>query len=144
MYVFGSGILIGFFTGFITGYLVNFMWNVYNRYKISKNTQKALAQEIFTLYSSKLFDMVYAELENGKIKIQDTNELLIISHDIIQISNDYNKKFKIIMQNGTPIIKVIDDTYINNEKFVKVLKFLNKNNIELTISTNNKLVEIEK
>jgi hypothetical protein len=146
MFVYLSGVLIGFLTGFVSGYSFNFMWNVYNRYKISKNTQKALAQEIFTLYSSKLFDMVYGELESGKIKMPDANELFIVSHDIIELSKDYNKKFKVIMKKGVPIIKILDDKYLKDERVIKVLGFLTKNDIELTLSTStshNQVFEIE-
>jgi len=139
MFQFISGLLCGFLGGFTTGYLFNFLWNIYNRYKINgKNTQKALAQEIFTLYSSRIFDVVYTGMENNTFKIPDLNELLVVSNDIIDISKDYNNKFKVIMKKGSPVIKINDDSYLQDKKFVKVLKFLNKNDIEITLLKSDK------
>ena len=138
MYTFLSGIFCGFLTGFLAGYSINFFSNVYKNYKLCNNKNKAIAQELFTIYSKNIFNNLYDELESNNIELPELGEIINISHDISDLLKDYNKKFKIVLKKGVPIIQLIDNSYLKNEKFIHVLDFFTKNDIEITINKNDK------
>ncbi len=143
MYTYMGGLFLGFLTGFVSGYSLNFCINVYKNYKISKNKSKAMAQELFTIYSKTVFDNLYDELESNNIKLPELGEIVNISTDISDLLKDYNKSFKVVIKKGVPIIQLIDNKYIQNKKVVRVLEFLNKNEIEITINKNDKPLKIK-
>ncbi len=143
MYTYIGGLFLGFLTGFVSGYSLNFCINVYKNYKISKNKSKAMAQELFTIYSKTVFDNLYDELESNNIKLPELGEIVNISTDISDLLKDYNKSFKVVIKKGVPIIQLIDNKYIENKKVIRVLEFFNKNEIELTINKNDKPLKIK-
>jgi hypothetical protein len=143
MYSYFSGLFIGFLTGFVSGYSFNFCINVYKNYKTSKNKSKAMAQELFNIYSKTLFENIYDELETNNIQLPELGEIVNISNDISDLLKDYNKSFKIVIKKGVPVIQLIDNKYIQNKKVVRVLEFLNKNEIEITINKNDKPLKIK-
>ena len=143
MYNFLSGIFLGFLTGFVSGYSINFCWNVYKNYKQSNNKSKAVAQELFTIYSKSIFDNLYDELETNNIELPELGQIVNISYDISELLKDYNKKYKIVIKKGVPVLQMIDNSYLNNEKLVKVLEFFNKNDIEITINKNDKPLKLK-
>ncbi len=143
MYTYMGGLFLGFLTGFVSGYSLNFCINVYKNYKISKNKSKAMAQELFTIYSKTVFDNLYDELESNNIKLPELGEIVNISTDISDLLKDYNKSFKVVIKKGVPIIQLIDNKYIENKKVIRVLEFFNKNEIELTINKNDKPLKIK-
>ena len=131
--------LIGFVCGFISAYSYMFINNIYIKYKKNKNTQKAITEQIFNMYSKRMFNLIYHEIESNlansseQINYNDIFDIFIIANDILDVSKQYNKKFKIIIKNGTPTIKILDESYLNNKQFVNILQFLNQNSIELNI-----------
>ena len=143
MYTFLSGIFLGFLTGFVSGYSINFFSNVYKNYKLNKNKSKAMAQEIFTIYSKSIFDNLYDELDSNNIELPELGQIINVSHDISDLLKDYNKKYKIIIKKGVPVLQMIDNSYLKNEKFVRVLEFFNKNDIEITINKNEKPLKLK-
>ena len=144
MYNFLTGIFLGFLTGFVSGYSINFFSNVYKNYKQNNNNKsKAVAQELFTLYSKSIFDNLYDELESNNIELPELGEIINVSHDISDLLKDYNKKFKIVIKKGVPILQMIDNSYLKNEKFVRILEFFNKNDIEITINKNDKPLKLK-
>ncbi len=143
MYNFFGGIFLGFLTGFVSGYSFNFLKNVYKNYKISNNKSKAVAQELFTIYSKSIFDNLYNELESNNIELPELSQIINVSHDIADLLKEYNKKFKVVIKKGVPVIQLIDNKYIDNKKFVHVLEFFNKNDIEITINKNDKPLKLK-
>ena len=143
MYNFLGGIFVGFLTGFISGYSFNFFLNVYRNYKVSNNKSKAIAQEIFTVYSKSIFDNLYNELETNNIELPELGQIINVSHNISDLLKDYNKKFKIVIKKGVPVLQMIDNSYLKNEKLVNVLEFFNKNDIEITIQKNDKPLKLK-
>jgi hypothetical protein len=143
MYNFLGGLFVGFLTGFVSGYSFNFLSNVYKNYKVSNNKSKAVAQEIFTVYSKSIFDNLYDELETNNIELPDFGQIINVSHDISDLLKDYNKKFKIVIKKGVPILQLIDNSYLKNQKVVNVLEFFNKNEIEITIQKNDKPLKLK-
>ncbi len=143
MYSYFGGLFIGFLTGFVSGYSLNFCINVYKNYKISKNKSKAMAQELFNVYSKTLFENIYDELETNNIKLPELGEIVNISTDISDLLKDYNKKFKVVIKKGVPVLQMIDNSYLKNEKVIRVLQFFNKNEIEITINKNDKPLKIK-
>ncbi len=143
MYSYFSGLFVGFLTGFVSGYSINFCINVYKNYKISKNKSKAMAQELFNVYSKTLFENIYDELETNNIQLPELGEIVNISTDISDLLKDYNKKFKVVIKKGVPILQLIDNSYLKNEKVIRVLQFFNKNEIEITINKNDKPLKIK-
>ncbi len=143
MYSYFSGLFVGFLTGFVSGYSINFCINVYKNYKISKNKSKAMAQELFNVYSKTLFENIYDELETNNIKLPELGEIVNISTDISDLLKDYNKKFKVVIKKGVPVLQMIDNSYLKNEKVIRVLQFFNKNEIEITINKNDKPLKIK-
>ncbi len=143
MYSYFGGLFIGFLTGFVSGYSLNFCINVYKNYKISKNKSKAMAQELFNVYSKTLFENIYDELETNNIQLPELGEIVNISTDISDLLKDYNKKFKVVIKKGVPILQLIDNSYLKNEKVIRVLQFFNKNEIEITINKNDKPLKIK-
>jgi hypothetical protein len=129
-----------FLYGFISGYTLNYIINLYSRYKLQKDAKKIIAREMYDMYTNKLFDTLYSELDDTNISVDDINSLLIFSGNLLEITNEYNKSFKIVMKNGIPTVKILKDSYLNNEQFVKVLKFLKKNEFEVRLlkSSNHK------
>ena len=49
MFSFITGIIIGFFSGSIFGYVLPYFINIYKRYKVNNDKQKAIAEEIFSI-----------------------------------------------------------------------------------------------
>ena len=143
MYSFLSGLFFGFLSGFASGYSLNFFLNVYRNYKINKNKNKAMAQEIFTIYSKTLFDNIYDEIETNNIKLPELGQIVDISNDISDLLKDYNKSFKVVIKKGVPVLQLIDNDYIKNKKVINVLEFLNKNDIEITINKNDKPLKLK-
>lgn len=143
MYSFLSGLFFGFISGFASGYSLNFFLNVYRNYKINKNKNKAMAQEIFTIYSKTLFDNIYDEIETNNIKLPELGKIVDISNDISDLLKDYNKSFKVVIKKGVPVLQLIDNDYIKNKKVINVLEFLNKNDIEITINKNDKPLKLK-
>jgi hypothetical protein len=143
MYSFLSGLFFGFLSGFASGYSLNFFLNVYRNYKINNNKNKAMAQEIFTIYSKTLFDNIYDEIETNNIKLPELGQIVDISNDISDLLKDYNKLFKVVIKKGVPVIQLIDNNYIKNKKVINVLEFLNKNDIEITINKNDKPLKLK-
>jgi len=143
MYNFFGGIILGFLTGFVSGYSFNFLKNVYKNYKISNNKSKAVAQELFTIYSKSIFDNLYNELESNNIELPEFGQIINVSYDISDLLKDYNKKFKIVIKKGIPVLQLIDNSYLKNEKVIRVLEFFNKNDIEITINKNDKPLKIK-
>jgi hypothetical protein len=143
MYSFLSGLFFGFISGFASGYSLNFFLNVYRNYKINKNKNKAMAQEIFTIYSKTLFDNIYDEIETNNIKLPELGQIVDISNDISDLLKDYNKSFKVVIKKGVPVLQLIDNDYIKNKKVINVLEFLNKNDIEITINKNDKPLKLK-
>lgn len=146
MYNFLSGIFLGFLTGFISGYSFNFFSNVYKNYKVHNNKSKAIVQEIFTIYSKSIFDNLYDELETNNIefpKLPELSQIINVSRDITDLLKDYNKKFKVLIKKGVPILQIIDNSYLKNEKVIRVLEFFNKNDIEITINKNDNTLKLK-
>jgi hypothetical protein len=143
MYNFLSGIFLGFLTGFVSGYTINFFSNVYKNYKLNNNKSKAMAQEIFTIYSKSIFDTLYDELESNNIELPELGQIFNVSHDISELLKDYNKKYKIIIKKGVPVLQMIDNSYLKNEKVISVLEFFNKNDIDITINKNEKPLKLK-
>ena len=143
MYNFLSGLFLGFLTGFVSGYMINFCWNIYKNYKLNNNKSKAVAQEIFTIYSKSIFDNLYDELESNNIELPELGQIINVSHDISDLLKDYNKKYKIIIKKGVPVLQMIDNSYLKNEKVISVLEFFNKNDIEITINKNEKPLKLK-
>ena len=102
-----------------------------------------MAQELFNIYSKTLFENIYDELETNNIQLPELGEIVNISNDISDLLKDYNKSFKIVIKKGVPVIQLIDNKYIQNKKVVRVLEFLNKNEIEITINKNDKPLKIK-
>jgi hypothetical protein len=143
MYTFLSGLFLGFLTGFVSGYMINFCWNIYKNYKLNNNKSKAVAQEIFTIYSKSIFDNLYDELESNNIQLPELGQIINVSHDISDLLKEYNKKYKIIIKKGVPVLQMIDNSYLKNEKVIHVLEFFNKNDIEITINKNEKPLKLK-
>ena len=135
--------LIGFVCGFISAYSYMFINNIYIKYKKNKNTQRVITEQIFNMYSKRMFNLIYNEIESNlqnssePINYNDICDIFIIANDILDVSKHYNKKFKIVIKKGTPTIKILDDSYLNNKQFVNILQFLNQNSIELNILNQN-------
>ena len=135
--------LIGFLCGFTSAYAYMFVNNIYTKYIKNKNTQKAITEEIFNMYSKRMFNLLYNEIESNiissseKINYNDICDIFIVANDIMDVSKQYNKKFKIVVKNGNLIIKILDESYLNNKQFVNILEFLNQNSIELNILNQN-------
>ena len=131
--------LIGFLCGFTSAYIYMFINNIYAKYIKNKNTQKAITEEIFNMYSKRMFNLLYNEIElnlissSEKINYNDIYDIFIVANDIMDVSKQYNKKFKFVVKNGNIIIKILDESYLNNKQFVNILEFLNQNSIELNI-----------
>ena len=131
--------LIGFMCGFISAYSYIFFNNIYIKYKKNKNTQRAISEEIFNMYSKRMFNLLYNQIESNLIEMSeplnynDMCDIFIVANDILDVSKQYNKKFKIVVKNGNLTIKILDESYLNNNQFVNILEFLNENSIELNI-----------
>ena len=143
MYNFLGGLIVGFLIGFVSGYSFNFFSNVYKNYKLNNNKSKAIVQELFTIYSKSIFDNLYDELESNNIELPELCQIINVSYDISDLLKDYNKKFKIVIKKGIPVLQLIDNSYLKNEKVIRVLEFFNKNDIEITINKNDKPLKLK-
>ncbi len=132
-----------FLYGFVCGYSLNYIFSLYSRYKKEKDAKKIIARDVYDLYTNKLFDSIYSDLDNTKFTVDDLNGLLIFSGNLLEITNEYNKSFKIVIKDGIPVIKILDNNYLNNEQFVKVLKYLKKNEFEVKLLKSNNLQTIK-
>ena len=137
MFVFITGLFFGYISGFLCGYSFRYFRNIFNRYRVSRDPQKAVMEELFTIYTNHIFDTIYRTLDKKENNNFNISEIIDITSYVLDIGNEYNKSYKIIIKNGIPIIKLMNNDYINNNKFVKMLEFLNKNDIELTIQNDN-------
>lgn len=146
MFVFVTGLFFGFISGFSCGYLFKYCRNIFIKYKQSKDPKRAVIDELFTIYTNHIFDTIYTTLETKQNSTFNVSEVIDLTSYVLDIGNEYNKSYKIVMIKGVPVIKLIDNNYINDNKFVKMLEFLKKNDIELTIqklNDNDKYYKIE-
>jgi hypothetical protein len=143
MYQFLTGLFYGFIGGLIFGLSFPYMYRIYKRYKFNGDTRKAIIEEAFLVCSSQLFDGLYNSL-NKDVKMPDLPELINVSTNILNISPEYNKSFRLIFKKGRPIINITDKKLMNNKNFIDIMKFFKKNDIEIILSsTSNEILEIQ-
>lgn len=127
MFQFISGVLFGFIMGITTPYV----YRIYKSYRKSGDKSRAVLEQAFLICSSQLFDSLY----DTEIKLPDLPELVNVSTNILSVSNEYNKSFRLVFKKGNPIIKVIDKNIMKDPKFLEILRFFKNNDIELIISS---------
>ena len=127
MLQFISGIFFGFISGLITPYI----YRIYKNYKKSGDKSKAILEEAFLICSSQLFDSIY----NSELKLPELPELMNVSTNILSVSNEYNKSFKLVFKKGGPVIQIVDKKIMTEPKFLEILRFFKNNDIDLIISS---------
>jgi hypothetical protein len=149
------GLFCGFLSGTVFGYSLNFILKTYRRYKITKDPQKIIIEELYKHITNKVFENCYDNIEvfvNDNIgtiikQIPDISELIHLSNNLIELSKHYNNKFTIVYDNKTDKtikIKLIENNILENKTFIDTLTFLNKNKIELCIIKNEENEEKKK
>lgn len=121
--------IVGLTLGFIFGLVYPYAQKICKNYKKHKSAKKAILEEAFIIYSTQLFDSIY----DSNIKLPEFPELLNASTNIIKISSEYNKSFKIVFKKGSPVLKILNKNILTNKNFLDILYFFKKNDAELTI-----------
>ena len=126
--------------GFISGYMFNYIYKVYKNYKIHKDIKETIAREIYTYISDKLLNIIVKDIKldnfdfinniNGINNIYDIKKLI---DNIINISKEHNKSYKLMIDNGKIQINLLNNDYITNDDFENLCKFITTNNINLHI-----------
>lgn len=130
----------GLFFGFIMGITTPYMYRIYKNYRKTGNKSRAILEEAFLICSSQLFDSIY----NSEINLPELPELVNVSTNILSISNEYNKSFRLMFKKGIPVIKIIDKNIMTDSKFIEILRFFKNNDIELIIfSSEEEALKIE-
>lgn len=130
----------GMFFGFIMGILTPYMYRIYKNYRKTGNKSRAILEEAFLICSSQLFESIY----NSEMNLPNLPELVNVSNNILDISNEYNKSFKLIFKKGNPIIKIINKNIMNEPKFIEILRFFKNNDVELIIfSSEEEILKLE-
>jgi hypothetical protein len=139
MFQFISGVLFGFIMGLTTPYI----YRIYKSYRKSGDKSRAIIEQAFLICSSQIFDSIF----NTEIKLNelpDLPELVNISSNILSVSNEYNKSFRLVFKKGNLVIKIIDKNIMQDTKFLEILRFFKNNDIELIISSSEEEEEVFK
>ena len=132
--------IIGLFFGFISGLIAPYFYRIFKSYRKSGDTSKAILEESYLMCSSQLFDSIY----NSELKLPELPELVNVSTNILSVSNEYNKSFKLIFKKGRPLIQIVDKKIMREPKFIEILRFFKNNDIDLIISsTEEEILKIE-
>ncbi len=131
-----------FIFGFIFGFISPYAYKVYKKYKENGNAKKIILEDAFLVCSSQIFNSLYdSHGSHGSLNSSTSlPELIDVSTNIMHISREYNKSFKIIIKNGNLIIRVIDKQIMGDKKFINILRFFKKNDIDLVILTSDEKV----
>ncbi len=146
------GLFWGLLSGTLFGYYLNFLMNLYKRYKITRDPQKVLLEQLYKHITNKVFEDCYDNIETfvnenmGEIikQIPDINELTKLSNNLLELSKYYNNQFTIVYDNKndkTIKIKLLNNDILNNNTFVNTMTFLNNNNIKLCLIKNEDIPE---
>lgn len=127
-----------FIYGFISGLLCNYALKFYIKYIKYKDIKKTLIHEAYSYVSENIFNLICDDLIknvntfdiNGLENLNDFKNLIDSS---IGITHEFNKSFKLRLNDGKIQLKILNPTYINNEHFVRLCKFFTDNNVELHI-----------
>jgi len=129
------GFLCGLFFGFITGLFSSLFMSLIKKYKSSNyDVKKTAFKSVVSLYVDSIIDNI-DNIDN--IILPNIEDTLKISTNVFTLAKDYNNKFKIVVQKGKPIIKILDSNYLKDTNFIEILKFFKDNDIELTLTTDN-------
>ena len=104
------GYFIGLFWGFIIGGFVglsyNFIKNITESYIKEKNPKKILMKKIYEQISNKVFDQFYNDIESminvNNLQLEEIpkiEEIVLFTHNIMNVANYYNKKFTLVYDN---------------------------------------------
>lgn len=116
------------------GFFGNKLYSLYKEYSNEKNIQKIVVKQIYI----SLFDTIYKQFgenindldkmlkenSNNKLSLQDFNKLKKITYLITEVAKEYNKKYRIIINNNKLSITLIDKTYIDNKNVRELLELV--------------------
>ena len=134
-----SGMATGLVIGFCLGIITPYAYKIYKKYNKTKNITRATLEEAFTICSTHIFSTILdtAYDPNANIDLQqmpNMMELVDVSTNILKMSNEFNKSFKIVYKQNNIVIKIIDKKIMRNQAFLEILCFFKKNNMDLIIS----------
>ena len=147
MFAYFMGLFWGFISGSIFGYYLKFLINLYKRYKITKDPQKVLIEQLYNHITNTVFENCYDNIETfinenmGEIlkQIPDINKLIKLSNNVMELSKYYNNQFTIVYDNKndkTIKNKLLDNKILTNNTFIDTMTFLNNNNVKMCIIKN--------
>jgi hypothetical protein len=135
------GYFIGLFWGFIFGGIVgisyNFIKNISESYFKERNPKKILMKKIYEQLANKVFEQFYMDIESminvNNLQLQEIpkiEEIVLFTHNIMNISKYYNDKFVLVYDNKNDKImkiKILDNELLNDKSFIETMTFLTKN-----------------
>ena len=130
--------IVTFGYGFLSGLLCNYLIKLYKSYKYYNDFRKTMIHEAYSYVSNKIFTIVVDDLITNVSScdingIANLNEFKNLIDSSINITKEFNKSYKLSINNGKIQLKLNNPNYINDPYFTHICKFFTDNDVDLHI-----------